>query len=145
MTGDCADGFYSSTGQETCTACPIGFACPEKALNQETPGSTNSGMIDCSRVRGFYGDVTGLMACKPCDAGYECPLGQADRVECDDGKFSGPVAEYCMTCPIGHECPEKTVASLAPCLVGTFADDAAGQKECTICANDYECYGEVEE
>lgn len=91
---ECLDGQYSSAGSTSCTDCPIGSACPDKA--------NPSNIIDCEAEEGFYAlNAIQQTECIICEAGYICPSGSNTPEECPAGTFSLPGASWCTSCPEG--------------------------------------------
>jgi hypothetical protein len=76
----CPAGTYANEGTGICLPCSIGFACP-------SPKSSDL-IVNCASLEGFYSDQQNLTSCKICPAGYACPKGEADKIECVPGTFA---------------------------------------------------------
>lgn len=105
---------------ETCSPCPLGYACRD------------GNMLQCDS--GFYGD--GGLDCVPCKPGYYslpgAPRWQCER--CPPGTTSVHARWYCTACPENHYSVNGT--QCARCPNGYFAP-SGGATACRSCTNTF--------
>ena len=122
LAGNCSGGYLCLTGSTIPTPtdtkqgiiCPIGYYCPEGALEkQKCPkglviGKEGSSSIkDCQRCpAGFICTVDSTVP-QPCERGYYCPYNMT-RQPCRGGTYNNDTKasdeSFCMSCPAGYWC-----------------------------------------
>lgn len=114
----CALYNRKDSATETCSPCPLGYACKDGQ------------QVQCDN--GFYGD--GGLECIPCQPGYYSlpgsPRWQCQR--CPAGSTSVHARWYCTACPDNHYSPNGTVCLRCP--NGQFAP-LGGANACRSCTN----------
>jgi hypothetical protein len=144
----------------TCTPCPGGYYCDEKALTTAElilrgkycdPGYyCTAGAETPYPTDGVKGDI--------CPAGHYCEGGNIEAAACDPGTYESRLGSYeCQDCPEGFYCeqateepiicvngfcPEKSAAP-SLCLDGTYANETTTQlvssDDCHVCPNGVFC------
>lgn len=167
----CDEGYYATSGSSSCTLCPEGHYCHQKATSQTVmlTQTCPPGTI-CSRdVSGTnYGlTVSPNLVDHPCPAGKyckggysvaDCPAGTynpikgrsslSDCLEVPAGFYTNAGAtEYLTTpCAAGYYClAGSTTATEFPCPAGTFRGITGGRKpeDCALCKSGYICASEA--
>ena len=128
----CAAGSYANQlGSKTCKACPAGFAStPGSATCKACPAGTASpsgSPICISCAVGTYNEETKQAQCKPCVAGYFCPVSGINKIPleygtrytCSGGSFSAAGAKSCSLCPVNYFQAQAGQSSCSPCKSGT--------------------------
>lgn len=103
----CLLGFQSSVGQQNCSPCPAGYACP----------SSSDPILNLPCQPGYY-SIDGDANCNPCPAGSYCPSTVLAQVSpCSDGTYSKTAATSCSPCPAGWKCPFTDGHGNAECVL----------------------------
>jgi hypothetical protein len=112
----CATYTRKDNATETCSPCPLGYACQD--------GETKP----CSG--GTYGD--GGIECVNCFPGYYSPAGPPVRecTRCPAGTMTNHMRQGCIDCPINHFSADG--AACVECPVGSFAP-VIRSGACTSC------------
>ena len=87
----CPNGTFSSTGQDKCTPCPVGYYCPSESTTSPVPCAV-----------GTYANETQSISCGDCPPGYSCKNTSDTPVLCADGTFSPGGRSECQVCPGGY-------------------------------------------
>eukprot|EP00944_MAST-04C_sp_MAST-4C-sp1_P005873 g5873.t1 len=128
----CSPGtFNNALGRTNCTTCNSG----------ETSESGATVCFSCA-----IGKFLNNSKCLQCDAGYRCPRGAFEPVEClagtyaeanspdcltcELGKYSRKGARNCTECLPGHRCPRGAFEPVE-CFGGTYAE--ANSPDCLTC------------
>ncbi|CAC5381825.1 unnamed protein product [Mytilus coruscus] len=118
----CDAGYYCLEGSSTPTGqCEKGYYCPTDITNTygSVPaliGSYGSRQAQCPE--GTYTDVEGtpdLASCKPCSAGYYCPIASSIETICDRGYYCVANSSKPEPCPIGRYGNVSGLPSLESC------------------------------
>ena len=155
----CPAGFYCEEATVVPQVCPKGFACPEGteyATQVPCPGGTFSnetmlsGTDQCEPCSpGKYCDELGLeIPAGLCESGFYCGRGSNTSTPGDgaDWTYSGETCasqspnEVNGVCPIGHYCPEGSMAP-TECPPGraSAARGLHNESECAPCTAGFMC------
>ena len=128
----CAAGSYANQlGSKTCKACPAGLtSTPGASTCKACPAGTASpsgSPICVSCAVGTFNDQPKQSECKPCIAGYFCPVSGINklpkdygtRYTCSAGSFSAAGAKSCSLCPVNFFQADSGKSTCSPCKSGT--------------------------
>ena len=124
----------------SCTTCPEGHSCPERAMLAPVP---------CGP--GYFSGL-GQQICTICPAGYFCDSIASNTKSSLELSRRCPAGLFCPegtdvtplwsshSCPRGHFCPEAT-PQIRPCPEGTYLDETGSDSlhDCTVCEAGYWC------
>eukprot|EP01022_Parablepharisma_sp_SALTPOND_P023128 TRINITY_DN47_c0_g6_i1.p1 TRINITY_DN47_c0_g6~~TRINITY_DN47_c0_g6_i1.p1 ORF type:complete len:4331 (-),score=484.04 TRINITY_DN47_c0_g6_i1:2741-15733(-) len=161
--GDCEDGYYcpegtsSATqypcpagtystgtglkGEYECTTCPAGYICPSSSKT-DTITKCPIGTYNPSIGKSLTAD------CLACSEGYYCDVeGMTEMKECGYGKYSGPSANKCTSCPMTYYCNTRTTkesditSNAITCEAGYLCLGSVGEypSDSLLCPAGYYC------
>ena len=156
---DCPGGTFSVAKSETCSACDhYGaqcIACNESRCTQCATNYTLNASYKCQLTECPYGKYLLGGQCVTCNAGYYCPGGISDRLECPANKWSGEGQNVCNNCPsdrplspklstsesacvscgskFGSDCTSCNYSKCLSCPSKYYMSSAAGNPACTSC------------
>ena len=138
----CPAGQYSDdtpflTATSSCNTCPDGYVCTEgtnvlyNPMTKALAGTYAVAGVVTDCPAGTYSKAVGAASaatCKPCPAGYFCPVGSTDYLS--------------NVCEAGYFCPEgSTNGQATACPTGTYSTVTGlkSSSECVVCPVGYYC------
>ena len=133
----CATGSYSYAGQEDCTGCAPGYACPRALELSEIQAGENQALPTRCAEGQTVGPFTTGSVCVDCPVGFECPRPEGQPARCKPGYYAaGNNTVACTLCPAGSACSDPE-ATPVRCEAGFIA--GAGSMWCDPCPPGHAC------
>ena len=125
----CDAGYLAfSVGLSACTACPLGYYCPNATTQTSCAGAS----------AGSYCGP-GQAAILPCAAGYYCP-DYVTKTPCPAGTYSASTAavdsSVCLVCPAGSSCLAGSSAP-QPCTSNSNSNQGGVNADSCTCNSGY--------
>jgi len=125
----CPKGYFSNTGDSSCSPCNAGFWCEE--------ASNDAQQHSC--LPGEY-STSGSAVCGSCYAGYRCDSESSSPTQnsCTAGQWSPSNSSVCLDCNAGYYCTNNSPSPQQnKCGAGKWSP--AGSDQCYDCDAGYVC------
>lgn len=112
----CALYHKKDSTTETCSPCPLGYACRDGVPQVCNAGKYGDGGLDCLVCKpGFYSlDTAPQIECLRCPPGTYSPPGRSSCTYCPVNHYS-PNGTACFGCPFGMYAPRIAATACRPC------------------------------